>query len=223
MRYYYILTTIISLGLVLTTYFIPQTLSFLGNEVSQWCANFGLTLLWITLLVKPLFVIMMKYSELKTLTFTWLWNYLKTIKGRSLKGLFFMLLSIVYFVAWWGMKLRRLLGITTFLAIFAHAGIYMVGWMGTEFTLWDQLQTRYLLAWYIGIVALFVGYITSNNYSINLFKKNRKLIQYSAYLALIFAIFHLTLLNFWEYFGQIVLLLIYLVAKLIEKGKIKLP
>lgn len=220
---YYVLVTLISLGLVLTAYFVPQTLSFLGNEVSQWCANFGLTLLRITLLVKPVLVILMKYTELKTLTFTWLRDYLKTVKWRSFKWLCFMLLSIVYFVAWWGMKRRRLLGITTFLAIFTHAGIYIAGWMGTEFTLWDQLQTRYLLMWYIGILALFLGYITSNNYSLKLFKKNRKLIQYSAYLALIFAILHLVVLNFGEYFGQLLLLLVYLVMKLIEKGKIKLP
>lgn len=221
MLLYYILATLISFGLVLTTYFAPDALSFLGNETSEWFANFWLTLLRVTLLVKPVFMILMKYTELKTLTFRWLRDYLTTIKWRSFKWLFFMLLSIVYFVAWWGMKLRRLLGITTFLAIFTHAGIYIVGRMGTNFTLANQLQTRYVLTGYIGTLALFIWYITSNNFSIRLFKQNRKLIQYSAYLALIFAILHLLFLDFWEYFGQVMLLAGYIILKLIEKKYIK--
>lgn len=223
MLLYYILATLISLGIVLTSYFAPEALSFLGNETSQRFANLGLTLLWITLLVKPVFMILMKYTELKTLSFTWLRDYLKTVKWRPLKWLFFMLLSIVYFVAWWGMKLRRLLGITTFLAIFAHAGIWIAQWIHMEYSLWTQLQKFRLLTGYLWLCMLFVGYITSNNFSLRLFKQNRKRLQYSTYLALVFTLLHLLFLNFWEYFGQIILLLIYLTMKSIEKGKIKLP
>lgn len=219
---YYILATLISFWIVLTSYFAPDALSFLGNETSQRFANFGLILLRVTLLVKPVFMILMKYTEIKTLTFTWLREYLKTIKWRPLKWLFFMLLSIVYFVAWWGMKLRRLLGITTFLAIFTHAGMWVAARMGTGFTLANQLQTRYLLTWYIGILALFIWYITSNNFSLRLFKWRWKTIQYVSYIALIFAILHLLFLNFWEYFGQLILLVVYIILKLIEKKRIKL-
>lgn len=65
---YYIFMTIISLGMVVITYFAPNALSFLGNEVNEKFANIGMALLRITLLVKPIFSILMKYSELKTLT-----------------------------------------------------------------------------------------------------------------------------------------------------------
>ncbi|MEI6774328.1 MAG: ferric reductase-like transmembrane domain-containing protein [bacterium] len=81
-----------------------------------------------------------------------------------------MIVSIIYFVAGMGMKFRRLLGITTFLAIFTHAGIYIAGWIQSNFLLVNQLQTRNILAGYVGILCLFVGYITSNNFSLRFFK-----------------------------------------------------
>lgn len=217
---YYILATIISFGVVLTTYFTPDALAIFGNEVNEKFANIGMLLLRITLLVKPIFMILMKYSELKTFTFRWLRDYLTTIKWRSVKWLLLMLVSIVYFIAWWGMKLRRLLGITTFLAIFAHAGMWIARRMQSDFTLVTQLQTFRILAGYIWLLMLFIGYITSNNYSIRLFKSRWKLLQYSAYIALWFAILHLLFLNFWEYFGQLILLVVYIVFKLGEKKKI---
>lgn len=67
---YYILITIVSLGMVVVTYFAPNALSFLGNEVNEKFANIGMALLRITLLVKPVFMILMKYTEVKTLTFS---------------------------------------------------------------------------------------------------------------------------------------------------------
>ena len=222
MIFYYILITLISIAIVLLTYFSPDVLLFLGDEVPQWFANTWMNLLWITLLVKPVFMILMKYSELKTLTFTWLREYLQTIKWRSFKWLLFMLLSVVYFVAWWAMKLRRLLGITTFLIIFVHAGIWIAQWIHIDYSLWSQFQKFRLLSWYIGLLMLFLWYITSNNYSIRLFKKNRKLIQYSAYLALICVLLHLAFLNFWEYVGHYIIFVIYIFLKLIEKKTIKL-
>ena len=219
---YYILITIISIALVLTSYFAPDALSFLGNETSQRFANVGMNLLWITLFVKPIFMLLVKHTELKTSTFSWLWDYLKTIKGRSLKWLWYMLLSVVYFFAGLGMKWRRQLGIATFLAIVVHSGLWITRWMSTNFTLVNQLQTRYLLAGYIGILCLFVGYITSNNFSIRILKSRWKTIQYTSYIALLFAILHLMLLNPGEYFGQVIVLVIYIVSKLIEKKKIRI-
>ena len=217
---YYIFMTIISLGMVVITYFAPNALSFLGNEVNEKFANIGMALLRITLLVKPIFSILMKYSELKTLTIRWLRDYLKTIKWRSVKWLGMVGISCIYFLAGIGMKWRRLLGITTFLAIFAHAGMRIATRVNTNFTLLTQLQKFWILAWYIWLLMLFIGYITSNNYSIRLFKKNWKLIQYSAYLALVFALFHLAFLNFWEYVGHYVVFVLYILLKLIEKKKI---
>jgi DMSO/TMAO reductase YedYZ heme-binding membrane subunit len=208
--------------MVLTSYFAPDALSFLWNETSQRFANLGLNLLWITLFVKPVFMILVKYTELKTTTFSWIWDYLKTFKWRSLKWLGYMLLSILYVVASLGMRYRRLLGITVFLAIFVHAGIFIGWWIHTHFTLANQLQTRNILAGYLGILCLFIGYITSNDFSLRRLKWRWKTIQYTAYIALVFAILHLLLLNPGEYFGQIIVLAIYVILKLIEKKKIKI-
>lgn len=66
---YYIVATALSIVIVMISYFIPDALSFLGNETSQMFANFGLNLLWFTLLIKPVFMILIKYTELKTLDF----------------------------------------------------------------------------------------------------------------------------------------------------------
>lgn len=217
---YYLFITSISLAIVLLSYFAPDVLSFLGDETSQRFANAWLNLLWFTLLVKPVCMILMKYTELKTISFVWLQQYLKTIKWRSLKWLRYMLLSIVYFIASLGMRYRRLLGITVFLAIFVHAGIFIGWWIHSHFTLADQLQTRNILIGYFGILCLFLGYITSNNFSLRVLKWHRKTIQYASYIALILAILHLLLLDPWEYIGQVVMLVVYIVLKLIEKKKI---
>jgi len=219
---YYFFVTLISVTIVIISYFAPDVLSLLGNETSQWFANVGLNLLWFTLLVKPVFMILIPYTELRTMTLWWLWEYLQTIKGRSFKWLWCMIVSIIYFVAGMGMKFRRLLGITTFLAIFTHAGIYIAGWIQSNFLLVNQLQTRNILAGYVGILCLFVGYITSNNFSLRFFKWHWKTIQYTSYIALIFAILHLLFLNPGEYWGQLIILMLYSTLKLMEKKKLNI-
>ena len=77
---YYIIITFVSLAIVLLSYIAPSSLAFFGNELSEGFANIGMSLLWIVLFVKPVFIILGKYSESKTLTFTGLRDYLKTIK-----------------------------------------------------------------------------------------------------------------------------------------------
>ncbi len=220
MMLYYLVVTLISIVIVVVSYFDPQAFALFWNEFNEWFANVGMNLLRITLLVKPVFMILMPYSELKLITFWWLRDYLKTIKGRGAKWLWKMFLSIIYFTAGLGMKRRRQLGITTFLLIFVHAGMWIVNWMNISYSLRNQRQNFRLLSGYIGLLMLFIGYITSNNFSIRLFKKNRKLIQYSAYIALIFALFHLAFLNFWEYAGHYAVFVLYIFLKIIEKKKI---
>lgn len=218
---YYIVVTLISVAIVVLSYFDSQALSIFWREMNQWFSNTWMDLLRITLLVKPIFMILMPYSELKLITFRWLRDYLKTVKGRGVKGLRKMLLSIICFVAGLGMKRRRQLGVTTFLLIFVHAGMYIIGRMKWGVSILSQLQQHRLLAGYIWIVALFIGRLTSNNFSIRLFKGRRKPIQYTAYLALVAAIIHLVLIS-REYAGQLVMLVIYTALKLIEKKKIRI-
>ena len=219
MIFYYIIATLISFTLVWISYFSPDTLSSFWPEAGKIFANVGMDLLWITLFVKPVFMLLMKYTELKTITFSSLRIYFKTSKWRSLKWIRKMLLSIVYFIAALGMKYRRLLGITTFLLLFTHGWINVGHWLNNSFSLASQLNVARILAGYISLAALLIGYLTSNNFSIRLFKKYWKPIQNLAYLALLFWILHLAFLNLWEYFGYVILLILYIILKLLEKKK----
>ncbi len=199
---YYIIITLLSIAVLVLSVVMPN--DFFLHELPRLTANIGIAFLRVTLLVKPVFMIMTKYL------------------ARKRSGIVKIFFNILYTISRRGMKWRRQLGITSFLIIAVHAGLRIIQWMQIDFSLRTQLQTFRLLAGYIGLLMLFVGYITSNNYSIRLFKKNRKLIQYTAYIALIFALLHLAFLNFWEYAQHYIIFIVYFVLKLIEKKYIKL-
>lgn len=199
---YYWFVTLLCITLLVLSYVMPT--DFLLAKLPRLTANVGIGVLRATMLVKPIFMIMTRYISL------------------PMKWIVKFIFQLFYTISRLGMKWRRQLGITSFLIIAVHAGLRIIQWMQIDFSLRTQLQKFRLLAGYLGLLMLFIGYITSNNYSIRLFKKNRKLIQYSAYLALIFAILHLLFLDFWEYFGQVMLLTGYIILKLIEKKKINI-
>ena len=222
MIFYYIIATVVSFAIVLTSYFSPSTFSFLGPETGQRFANAGIAFLFVTLFVKPICMILVKYTELNTITFRWLREYLTTIKWRSLKWLRNMLLSVIYFIAALGMRYRRLLGITTFLLLFTHGGINVTNRLHNSFSLAAQLNIFWILAGYISLAALLIGYVTSNNFSLRLFKRHRKSIQNLAYIALLFWILHVAFLNLWEYWWYLIVLVVYIFFKLVEKKVIKL-
>ncbi len=219
MIFYYSIIAVISLAIVTISYAAPDALWFLWNEAGKWFADTGMILLWITLLVKPVFMILMKHSELKTISFSWLRDYLKTIRWRSLKWLRYMLISILYFIAALGMKYRRTLWITTFLVLFTHAGINVGHRLNNSFTLASQLNVFWILSGYIALVCLFIGFLTSNDFSIRLFKRHRKTIQSLAYIALVFAILHVAFFNLWEYIQYYIVFVVYFVLKIVEKKK----
>lgn len=198
MMYYLFVTLVCILALVLTTV-TPN--EFLLTKLPKLTANVGVGVFWVTMLVKPVFIIMTRYVNV------------------PMKWLGKLLFQIFYTISKRGIKWRRQIGITTFLIIAVHAGIQIIQWMQMDFSLWTQLQSFRLLAGYIGLLMLFMGYITSNNYSIKLFKKNRKLIQYSAYLALLFTLLHLAFIDFRAYLHHYIIFVVYLVLKFIEKKK----
>lgn len=221
MKLYYSIVTVISLALVVTSYFAPAAVASYGFQINSRFAQAGLTLLWITLFVKPVFMILVKYTELRSISFAWLREYLKTAKGRNGKWLRKMILSIVYFFAALGMRFRRALGITTFLAIFTHAGIVIVSRIQMHLSLAKGFQAFRMILGLIWILMLFFGYITSNDVSVKILRSNRKTIQYSSYIALVMGLLHASLFN-PEFFGQFIILAIYIWLKLIEKQKIKI-
>ncbi len=196
---YYIFVTLLCITLLVLSYIMPT--DFLLAKLPRLTANIGIGVLRATMLVKPVFMIMTRYVRVPM---KWIVN---------------SIFQLFYTISKLGMKRRRQIGITSFLIIAVHAGIWIIQWMQIDFWLWTQLQKFRLLAGYLGLLMLFIGYITSNNYSIRLFKKNRKLIQYSAYLALLFTLLHLAFINFWEYITHYVIFVVYVVLKIIEKKK----
>ncbi len=197
---YYLSVTLLCVVLLILSYAMPN--DFLLAKLPRLTANIGIGILRVTMLTKPVCMIMTRYT------------------ARQRSGIVKYFFDMVYTISKRGMKWRRQLGITSFLIIALHSGIRIVQWLQRGVTLGSQLQMFRLLAGYVALLMLFIGYITSNNFSIRLFKKNRKLIQYSAYLALVFALLHLAFLNFWEYVGHYVVFVLYIFLKLIEKKKI---
>lgn len=197
--FYYLPVTLLCITLLVLSYIMPT--DFLLVKLPRLTANIGIGVLRLTMLVKPVFIIMTRYLTRK--------------RNRIVKVLF----NIFYAISKRGMKYRRHLGITSFLIIAVHAGLRIIQWMQIDFTLRTQLQKFRLLAGYLGLLMLFIGYITSNNYSIRLFKKNRKLIQYSAYLALLFTLLHLAFIDFRAYLHHYIIFVVYVVLKIIEKKK----
>gem|GEM_PF-1801766 len=70
MIFYYLIAALISVSIILTSYYSPSTFAFLGPEAGQMFADAGMNLLWIVLFVKPIFMILVKYTELRTTTFS---------------------------------------------------------------------------------------------------------------------------------------------------------
>lgn len=200
---YYISVTLLCIILLVLSYVMPT--EFLLSKLPRLTANIGIGVLRLTMLVKPVFMIMTRYTKI------------------PMKWLGKRIFQVFYTISRLGMKWRRQIGITSFLVIAVHAGLRIIQRIQIDFSLRTQLQKFRLLAGYIGLLMLFIGYITSNNYSIRIFKKNRKLIQYSAYLALLFTLLHLAFINFWEYITHYIIFIIYIVLKLIEKNYITIP
>jgi len=196
---YYISVTLLCIILLVLSYVMPT--EFLLAKLPRLTANIGIGVLWAAMLVKPVFMIMTRYVRI------------------PMKWIAKIIFQLFYTISRLGMKWRRQLGITSFLIIAVHAGIRIIQRIQIDLSLRTQLQTFRLLAGYIGLFMLFIGYITSNNYSIRRFKKNRKLIQYSAYLALLFTLLHLAFIDFRAYLHHYIIFWAYLVLKIVEKKK----
>lgn len=196
---YYIFVTLLCIILLVLSYIMPN--DFLLAELPKLTANIGIAVLRLTMFVKPVFIIMNRYIHIPT------------------KWIVKIIFQLFYTISRLGMKRRRQLWITSFLIVVVHAGIRIIQWMQIDFWLWIQLQKFRLVAGYLGLLMLFVWYITSNNYSIRLFQKNRRLIQYSAYVSLLSILLHLAFIDFWAYLHHYIMFVVYVVLKVIEKRR----
>lgn len=110
---YYLFVTLLCVVLLVFSYIMPT--DFLLAKLPRLMANIGIGILWVTMLVKPIFMIMTRYLTHK--------------KSRIVKYVF----DILYTISRLGMKWRRQLGITSFLIIAVHAGIRIIQWMQMDF------------------------------------------------------------------------------------------
>lgn len=155
----------------------------------------GILLLWITLMIKPLFGILTR-----------------GIKAIKAKGHTCPVGSALQKAVAWALKYRRGFGITTFLLILMHGGIFLTMWISNN---WRAMQSKkaFAIAGMFGLAMLLVGYLTSNDYSMRLLKKNWKKVQMVAYLGLIGGSAHILFINFEKNYWILILIVIYLVLK----------
>jgi DMSO/TMAO reductase YedYZ heme-binding membrane subunit len=115
------------------------------------------------------------------------------------------------------MRWRKQLGILCFWFIFLHWILLEIANFQANMPSLILHPNLFIWMGVIGLIALFIGYITSNIFSIKLLKGNWKLVQQIAYLAFIGAGIHIFLLK--QDWSILILLLIYSVLKFFEWKK----
>jgi len=192
-------------------------------EFQSTFANLWFNLIVFILFIKPLSVIPSKYFKITKRNISDFFKYL--IKWRTkdpiLKYIWKLILNLIYSLSSYLLKFRRQFGILAFRSIFLHFSLLEI----SRYKSWNFMFLNFsnptILMWTIWMIALFIGFLTSNNFSINLLKKYRKLIQSVSYIAFIFAVIHLFLPNPAEWSANIILLAIYILSKIFERNNFK--
>lgn len=194
MLIYYIIINLTSIGIILAAYF-----GYDMAEIAQTCAQLWIRLLFLTLMVKPIMMILAKWAESRAK---------------------YKIVNLIRLLSCQGMKFRRAMGITTFLLLFIHGGVNMIAFSKMWYALPDQLKNISFLFSYIWLSLLLLGYITSNNFSVKILSTYWKTIQSVAYFALIFGVLHVVILNPAKFRPYLLFLIIYFYLKWVEKGKL---
>lgn len=119
------------------------------------------------------------------------------------------------------LRFRRELGVASFWAFLFHAGGLI--WLGGLLDPQAYLGFNNLLFWgaLAGIGMIILG-LTSNDFSVRLFKKHWRVIHWLAYPVLFFSLIHRDLAEGEGLVATIGLGVIYLVLKILEKKKFTL-
>ena len=133
------------------------------------------------------------------------------LKGRAQDPIFRYLRTIIrngaYSLALYSMRWRKYLGILTFWAIFSHRLFLEIFNYTHSMSPMFLTGNIFIQSGVIGLIALFIGFLTSNMWSMKRFGKRRKLIQRIAYLAFIGACIHLYMLE--QEIGPLLVAIIY--------------
>jgi len=187
----------------------------------EWRWNLWRNLLAIILFVKPITFLAKKY--LKNLEIINLAEFLTIIKNipkaiknnkdiinsdTIIKEILPFIGNSIYSASLYIMRLRRPLGVATFWLLLTHGFLWEIFWIRQGFGLFFNIRETVTRTGILGLIALAVWAITSNNYAILKLKKNWKKVQMIAYIAFFFGAIHT-----WN----ILLMIIYFVAKYIER------
>lgn len=188
------------------------------RELTNVFANFWFTLLLILLFIKPLSVLPNTYFQAKKKSLVEIITYI--LKWWTKAPIFLYLWNIVrdsvYSLSLYGMRLRRQFGILTFWSIFLHFMLLEIQRYKADILLLANNQLR-VIVWLIWLFALFIGFMTSNDFSVKRLRKYRKPLQRIAYVALIFALLHLVFLDWKESIWNIFLFIVYVLLKTYER------
>jgi len=197
--------------------------SILWWETERLFAWRGMNLLGFLLFIKPLSVITKKYFEPKNRKIPDFVQYILKWWTQDPILMFVknLIVNLVYSISNFFLKYRRLLGLLTFRLIFLHLTILLIWRNKLWMWIFSNISQTFIRMGYIGIAALFIGFITSNNLSMKLLWKHWKTVQQIAYLALFAGSLHSTLRE-WERWWSVVLILIYAVLKYFEWSNIGL-
>ena len=177
----------------------------------RWAENW-VNLLIIILMIKPIMVLTKRYFQPKTLTISSFVEEIKVIKP-SIQSIKNIIIDLAYSISTYLMRFRRQLGLLTFRLLFTHGLLLQISRIKMWLPLFFNIKEALIYTGVIGLVALLIGAITSNDYSIKLLKKNRKRVQMIAYLAFIFSLVHVILAGQTSYLLR---LIIYPILKFLE-------
>ena len=193
------------------------------REVQESMARRGFDLLVILLAIKPVTIILKRYLPVSY------WKLpdglMYIIKWRTQDPILIysrnLIFNTAYSLSLYGLRLRKRLGILTFRTILLHRlSLEMIRYQqGAPFL----ITSGNLLVWtgVIGLIALFVGFVTSNMFSMKKLKRRWKPIQQIAYLAFLGACIHLFFFSHSRRY--IVLFVVFVIIKLLERKKVKPP
>lgn len=188
-------------------------------DMQKWFGGFWYNLFILILFVKPISVILEKYFKV---------NFIRLIDffgwfSFFIKNLFYIktfILNILYSISKFIIGLRRPLGIATFWILFLHFILYEIKLYNIgniDFMSFKEISLLFGLIW---IIILFVAFLISNDFSVKYLGKSRKYIQQLLYIAFIWAVLHISIIEsnivWW-----ILIIILFLVLKYFEYKKIK--
>lgn len=192
--------------------------SFVLN-MQKWFGGFWYNLFILILFVKPISVILEKYFNVLSIRLIDFFGGF----SFSINNLFYIkkfILNIIYSISNFIVWMRRPLGIATFWILFLHFVLYEIKlyniW-NIDFMSFKEISLLFGLIW---IIILFVAFLISNDFSVKYLGKSRKYIQQLLYIAFIWAVLHISIMES-NILWWILIVILFLALKYFEYKKIK--